>query len=94
MTGGSPVFIGTFAMTYVVNGTYVYNFEEAFGHSYLANVMVYTDGTFTAPNPLYTPGDIETISTSGGNSPTPGSGGCPLIGYVLPAPVLIGYVKC
>jgi hypothetical protein len=54
---GSPVQVGsTIAMAHMSNGTYVGFFTATATKTYVINKAVYTDGTYTGLNTLYSPG--------------------------------------
>lgn len=59
MTSGSPVSVGTAAMTYVAFGTYFGSYVGTSGNSYDVLGVVYTDGTFTVPDTSRAPSSDE-----------------------------------
>lgn len=69
-TTGSAVFVQNLVLSLMVNGTYYGLFTVTAAHQYIASVAVYTDGTYTSINPLYTPTDLEFPLATGGSGGT------------------------
>lgn len=55
VTTGSPVSAGTASMINIADGVYYGSYAGAASNSYSALAIVYTDGTFSTPNPSYAP---------------------------------------
>lgn len=94
-TGVSPSLVsGPTAMALVVGNTYYGKFQGSQGHTYVIYKAVYTDNTFTTVDTDYAAGTesiiAEDISGGGGG----GGSTADVIGYVIPNPTVIGYVKC
>lgn len=94
-TAGSAVLVsGPAAMTNLAGtNSYYGKFTAADGHSYVIFKAVYTDGTFATLDSNYAAGTESIIAEDIGDG---GGGGttADVIGYVIPNPTVIGYVKC
>lgn len=51
LTTGSPVMVDQIEMVYVTLGCYFASFTGILGHTYEVSKMVFTDGTYTTPDP-------------------------------------------
>lgn len=90
---GSPVLVsGPTLMPHLVNNTYVGSFVALGGKSYVVVKSVYTDGTLTVIDSNYSAGSESIIAESSLNGAS--SGGCSVIGVVIPNPTIIGIVRC
>jgi hypothetical protein len=63
MTTGTPVFLKQVPMTHVFNGTYCGFYTFIADKTYLMNISVYTDDTYTTPDLSDYPPASETYST-------------------------------
>ena len=60
MSSGTASLVGTYDLTSLKNGTYIYSFAATAGKKYLANIAVFTDGTYTTLDlPNHVPVDYE-----------------------------------
>ena len=57
VTTGNASLVGTFGLTNLLNGSYYYSFNATPGHTYVANVMVYTNSGYSSLNSNYSPED-------------------------------------
>jgi hypothetical protein len=93
-SGSTPVQVGSVIAMLNIPGTNTYRgkFSASANFNYIIIKGVYTDNTYTTYSSNYAQGS-ESIVAQNIGGPNPGVGGT-VVGFVQPAPALVGIVNC
>lgn len=94
-TGSAILISGPTAMINIPGtNTYWKSFTPTVQRSYIIFKAVYTDDTFETLDTDYSQGSESIIAEDIGASPSGNSGGCNIVGLVIPNDPIVGLVVC